>query len=96
MRFSRSEAHSLRDGDERRVGDLIDQLIADGPRTEGTDYGVMLLTAPDHPATIRLEAPITNDLTSPTGRRVAWTRWQRYVSPETLLAGARVTSELRT
>lgn len=92
--FTRSEAHARRAGGEGGVGNLIDRLLLAGPRTEGVSYGVMLLSTPEDPETVRLQAPIANDSKSPAGRTVAWTRWQRYLSLERLMVGASVTSDL--
>jgi hypothetical protein len=93
--FTRTEAHALRHRRDIRVGDLVDRLLDVGPRIEATSYGVMLLSAPEDPATLRLDAPICNDSVAASGRRTAWTRWQRYVPLDKLLSGVTFTSELR-
>lgn len=76
-----------------RLGSLVDALVNRSLRQEGRDYKVLLLTAPDDPETIRLDAPVANDLTSETGRVIAFTQGQRYVSLARLKT-ARSTSEL--
>jgi hypothetical protein len=64
-----------------RLGAVVDMLLDRGTRQEGSQYKVLLLTPPDHDDTIRLEAPVQNDLTSQdTGRPIAFTQGQRYVS----------------
>jgi hypothetical protein len=46
-----------------RLGTVVDTLIDRSLRPEGRFYKVMLLTPQDHAETIRLNAPIANDLT---------------------------------
>lgn len=87
-----AEVHRSR-GDER-LGVLIERLLRAGPRREGERFGVMFLSAPDDEATVRLPGAIVNDRRTPEGRRVAWTRWQRYTSLEALTSGVTVTSQL--
>lgn len=91
--FAAAEAHRSRGGDAR-TGDLIDRLLRAGPRVEGESFGVMLLSAPDDDDTVTLAAPIINDHRSPAGKRVAWTRWQRYSTLRALTSGATTTSQL--
>ena len=78
-----------------KLGELVDQ-VADDPknnRKEGLAYKVMILSASDSPDTIKLDAPIANDLVSKNGRTTAFTQNQRYVSLEKLRAAKR-TSDL--
>ncbi len=93
--FTRVEADTRRAAGEQEVGDLIDRLLDDGPRTEGSLYGVLLLSGPDDPATVRLAHAVQNDTTTrATGRNWAWTIGQRYTRLDRLRSGAKVTSEL--
>lgn len=75
------------------LGDLIDRLLDRGPRTEGFSYKVVRLSEPDDVNTLRLRAPIANDLESDGGRSIAFTQNQRYVSLEKLKT-ATYTSQL--
>ena len=72
---------------------LIDAVMGEGRRKEGTAYKVMFLSAPDSPDTLTLDAPVPNNLTSKTGRTTAFTQNQRYVSLERLKV-AKTTSDL--
>lgn len=77
------------------VGEVIDMLLDDGPREEGKQYQMFLLSAPEDPDTIRLAQPILNDTTAESGRPWAWTMGQRYVSLAGLTRpGVAVTSDL--
>ena len=92
--FTRAEAAGQKAGGDARLGALIERLLLLGPRVEGTNYGVMFLSGPDDDETVKLPGRIVNDSTSPAGRRVAWTRWQRYIELAALESGASRTSEL--
>jgi len=93
--FTRVEADTRRAAGEQEVGDLIDRLLDDGPRTEGSLYGVLLLSGPNDPDTVRLAHAVQNDTTTKaTGRNWAWTIGQRYTRLDRLRSGAKVTSEL--
>jgi hypothetical protein len=92
--FTSAEAASQRGAGDNVVGDLIDQLLDDGSRTDGESYGIFLLSGPSDPATTVLQQPIENDAVAATGRRVAWVQNQRYTSLDRLGSGARFTSEL--
>ena len=76
-----------------RLGSVVDALVNRALRPEVQHYKVMLLTSPDDSETIRLNAPIVNDLTSEAGRNIAFTQGQHYVSLSRLKA-AKTTSEL--
>lgn len=76
-----------------RLGEVVDKLLKCGLRDEGTSSKVMLLSPPDDAKTIHLKAPIINDLQSETGRQIAFTQNQRYVSLERLKT-AKTTSQL--
>jgi hypothetical protein len=70
-------------------------LLGDGPREEGKQYQVFLLSGPEDPDTVRLPQPITNDTVAESGRPWAWTMSQRYVSLAGLTRpGVTVTSDL--
>jgi hypothetical protein len=91
--FTSAEAASQRGAGDNVVGDLIDQLLDDGSRTDGI-LRDLLLSGPTDPATTVLQQPIENDAVAATGRRVAWVQNQRYTSLDRLGSGARFTSEL--
>jgi hypothetical protein len=72
---------------------IIRQMVETGERQRGVMQKVFLLSAPTAPETITLPNPVENDLRARSGRTVAFTQNQRYVSLERLRA-ARRTSEL--
>jgi hypothetical protein len=72
---------------------LVEYLLEEKPREEGTSYKVFLLSAPDDPQTIHLENPILNNLRSASGRPSAFTQGQRYARLVDLVK-ARHTSDL--
>lgn len=76
-----------------RLGQLVEHVLHDDARSHGELEKVFLLSSPDDPRTVRLNAPIVNDLISETGKTVAFTQNQRYVRLEDLVK-ARATSEL--
>lgn len=78
---------------ESPLGAVVDAMLDRGARQEGSQYKVILLTPPEDPETIRLTAPVVNDLTSETGRSIAFTQGQRYASLSRLRS-ARTTSDL--
>ncbi len=65
-----------------KMGALIDSLLKETTRQEGTAYKVIFLSSPDSPDTLQLNASIRNDLTTKTGRVTAFTQNQRYVASE--------------
>jgi hypothetical protein len=73
---------------KRSTGSDADKLIAaaieadlqSGPREEGKQYQVFLLSEPNSPETIKLANPIVNDTVAESGRPWAWTMNQRYIS----------------
>jgi len=80
---------------DRLMGEVIRTLLADGPREEGKQYQVFLLSGPEDPDTVRLAQSITNDTVAESGRPWAWTMGQRYVSLADLTRpGVTVTSDL--
>ena len=64
------------------LGKLVDALLDDPAslKETGVAYKIMLLSSPEDSATLKLDKPIVNDLRSTTGRLIAFTRNQRYVS----------------
>ena len=95
--FSRQEAAARRSGSsvDRQIGEVIELLLADGPREEGVQYQVFLLSGPEDPDTILLDRPIINDTVTESGRRFAFVLGQRYVSLCDLTRpGVTVTSQL--
>ncbi|MHB8974690.1 MAG: hypothetical protein ACYC4N_30030 [Pirellulaceae bacterium] len=67
-----------------KMGALIDTLLAETTRKEGTVYKVVFLSPPDSADTLKLDAPIPNNLTSKNGQVTAFTQNQRYVTSERL------------
>lgn len=91
------EAAARKEGSDidRLVGEVIETLLDDGPREEGKQYQVFLLSGPEDPDTVRLAHPIANDTVAESGRPWAWTMGQRYVSLAGLTRpGVTVTSDL--
>lgn len=77
-----------------RLGEIVDRYLNEfEPHSASEFRRIFDLTGPDDPATIRLKGPVPNDLTSGSGRVVAFTQSQRYVRSEALKT-ARSTSEL--
>jgi len=76
-----------------KMGALIDRMLKETTRKEGTAYKVMFLSPSDSPDTVTLKAPIPNDLKSESGRVTAFTQNQRYVALDRLRK-AKKTSEL--
>jgi len=92
--FTPAEAQHLRDRGDVEVADLIEALLANGSRTEGEAYGVVMLSRSEDEQTVRLEVPIENDTKAASGRGWAWTLSQRYTSLDRLRSGVRLTSQL--
>lgn len=80
----RDDVLFVRGKEEGWLGQLIDRLLDSGPREEGASYKVMQLSDPDDSKTLKLSAPIKNDLESDAGRPIAFTMGHRYVSLEKL------------
>lgn len=78
------------DGELRRV---VAAFVGDAEsrKEPGATYKVMLLTAPDDPRTLVLDHSVVNDLRSQTGKSIAFTQNQRYVSSESLMKATRTT-----
>lgn len=75
-----SERRRSLGGHEVRVAEAIKMLLGTGARTEGSDYGVFILSRREDPETVLLDAPIVNDTVAASGRTWAWTMGQRYTS----------------
>ncbi len=82
--------------EDEQVADVIETLLSLGARTEGTEYGVFILSSADDPLTVKLDATIVNDtVAGKSGRVWAWTMGQRYTSLARLTqAGITKTSHL--
>lgn len=95
--FTSAEANArrARGGADVRVADAIQTLVGSGARTEGSDYGVFVLSRREDPGTVLLDAPIVNDTVASSGRPWAWTIGQRYTSLAKLSRpGTALTSQL--
>jgi hypothetical protein len=94
-RIEESHEHVVftRGKNDGRLGELVNRMLADGVREPGVAYKVLLLSAPDSSNTIKLKQPIDNDLKAETGRPIAFTQGQRYVSLKQL-QNAKTTSDL--
>jgi len=69
-------------------------FLGRGARDEGERYGIILLSPPDEPDTVLLNAPIVNDMVARSGKTTAWTQRFRYVSLARLASGVTRTSEI--
>lgn len=76
--------------------ELLQRLLDERARDEGSAYGVMLLSPADDPETVRLAEPIVNDKVTGNGRPWAWTLGQRYASVDRLRGGITRTSQLES
>jgi len=74
-------------------GPIVERLLDLGLREPFAEHKVLLLSAPDDPQTVRLDAAIVNDLRSTAGRVTAYTQGQRYVRLDDLRRAKR-TSDL--
>lgn len=77
-----------------RLLHLLDGLKHTNSDRLGEEQKVLFLSAPDAPETLRLTHGIVNDLTSDTGRAIAFVQGQRYVPLARLKANPRTTTEL--
>jgi hypothetical protein len=93
VEFSQASIDELRRVDATDLAELVESVLADGSRSEGASYDVLLLSAPDAADTLRLPAAILNDARTAAGGNWAWTLNQRYTSIEALRL-ARTTSDL--
>lgn len=78
---------------DARAAQLIEDCLAAEPDLEGTSHRVLLLSAPDDPSTLVLEAPIVNTKTI-RERPVSWIVGNRVVPLSALAESPRTTSEL--
>lgn len=81
------------DHKDKRLRDLMDRLLADKKRDEGVRHKVLLLSSTNSNETIKLKDAVQNNLRAESGRPIAFTQGQRYVSLESLL-NAKTTSDL--
>ncbi len=88
------EANRRRNAGGATVADLIEELLADGSRSEGLFYDVLLLSGPDEPDTVCLDHLVVNDTVAASGRRWAWTLQHRYTQLSRLGSGVTRTSQL--
>lgn len=82
-------------GKERGVlGELVNRLLDETERVEGEIYKVMFLSEPEAKETIKLAEPIKNDLESKSGRPIAFTQGQCYISAKQIQS-ARTTTDIK-
>jgi hypothetical protein len=87
----------LSDLERERLQGLLESKLE---RTKGVShpwnqqFKILLLSSPESPETLILPHDVVNNLTSRSGRRTAFTQWQRYVSLSRLEEGPETTSEL--
>lgn len=89
-----TEAASRRAEGDTELAAAIDFFLAQGTRDDGDYYGIILLSHPEDPDTVRLAAPIVSDKTSWSGRRTAWTQRFSYSGLASLTKGFTLTSSL--
>ncbi len=75
------------------LGTLVDRLIETGKRRAGESFEVILLSSPESPDTLQLKKEIFNATTSKSGKNMAFTMGQRYVSSQALM-NATTTADL--
>ena len=80
---------------EGRMGELVDKVLSDGNKAEGVAQRVFLLSDLEDFETAKLEGSIRNDLVNSIGKRMAFTRNQRYVSLFDLRRVAEMPEETR-
>lgn len=79
-------------GVSREVAQVIRQMIEAGVRERGVLHKVFLLSPSADSRTVILSGPVVNDLTSASGRGIAFTQNQRYVSLSGLRAARKTSS----
>ena len=84
----------LSDVDRARLRDILRMLDTARREVWRQQLKIVFLSAPDSSETLVLPQDIENDLTASTGRGVAFTQGQRYVSLSRLEMGPKTTSEL--
>ena len=95
--FSAQEAERYRASDDQTdqtIGRLIDELLADSPRTPGESYRVFLLSGRDDEHTLVLPHPVRNTTRDHKGKPWAWTLGQRYTRSDLLERAPTTTDEL--
>lgn len=76
------------------VADLVKDALDVDDAKAGKPWQVLILSAPDDPATLVLEQPITNTKTTSRGKAMAWAVGQRTTSLAALAKGPATTDEL--
>ena len=89
----RSE-EDLTEEQRQRLLDVIAQLEDEGNPRIGKQEKVLFLSERDAEETLKIERPIRNDLASESGRTIAFTQGQRYVTLEAVKEEPETTSEL--
>jgi hypothetical protein len=95
--FSAQEAERYRASDDQTnqtIARLIDDLLADSPRTAGESYQVFLLSGSDDQRTLVLPHAIRNTTRDHKDNPCAWTFGQRYTRSDVLERGPKTTDEL--
>lgn len=87
-------ALDLEDDARARLIQLVETLEREQSDRLGEEQKVMFLSAPTDQKTVVLRHDIVNDLTSDTGRSIAFTQGQRYVWLDQLLTNPKTTSEV--
>lgn len=77
--FTADAAEAARAKGYTRLGEIITWALASTTRPEGELFDVFVLSAPDDPQTLVLDAPITHE-------GFAWTMGQRYIDSDRLTA----------
>lgn len=87
------DVEMIKDKHKGELGKLVNHLVTNSSRLTDQRYKVILLSPPDLPDTLKLDAPIPNDKRSKSGKPTAFTMGQRYVS-SAALTRATTTSQL--
>lgn len=88
------EAAACRTAGDTGLAAALEFFLAQGARDEDEYYSMILLSRLDDSDTVRLAAPIANDMVSASGRATGWARRFRYTSLAMLTSGVTRTSEL--
>ena len=92
--FTRDDASVRRASGEAELASLIEYLLDERGRTDGEAYDVVLLTGPDDPGTVHLQAPVAKRHGHRVREAVGWTLSQRYTRLDKLTSGVTRTSQL--
>ena len=84
----------LAEEQRQRLLDVLGQLREDGDTRIGKQTKVIFLSRSDSEETLEIGSPIRNDLASESGRTIAFTQGQRYVTLEAVQEEPETTSEL--